>query len=67
VDAQSFIYNFLKKRIGADMNNDRLFETTLIAVLVAVAAPQMYSVKAANTRDFTLYGSARAYRPQVFC
>jgi FtsP/CotA-like multicopper oxidase with cupredoxin domain len=40
-----------------NMNPKKLFPTLLIAVLVAVAASQIYSVKAATTRDFTLYGS----------
>src|SRR5512136_2742462 len=39
------------------MNTKRLVAEMLIAILAAVAASQIYSVKAPGTRDFTLYGS----------
>jgi FtsP/CotA-like multicopper oxidase with cupredoxin domain len=54
---KSLIYSFSKRDLMKNMNPKKLFPTLLIAVLVAVAASQIYSVKAATTRDFTLYGS----------
>jgi len=40
-----------------NMNTKRLFAPMLIAVLVAVAASQVCSVRAETPRNFTLYGS----------